>query len=121
MVEQVAEPDSEELLSLAFRALGDPTRRAIIQLLRESGELRVSDISAAFEMSLNGVSKHLKVLEKGALIQRRVAGKTHWIGVDVDGLNRAVDWMSAELQFWNLRLEGLNDLMKQETERRKDA
>lgn len=117
MVEQETHTDSEELLSLAFRALSDPTRRAILQLLRESGELRVSDISAAFEMSLNGVSKHLKVLERGALIQRRVAGKTHWISVNVEGLNRAKDWMNAELQFWNLRLEGLNDLLKDEPKR----
>ena len=64
MVDQTA----DERLSAAFHALSDPSRRSIIELLRNADELRVTDIARTFTMSLNAVSKHLKVLEEAHLV-----------------------------------------------------
>ena len=70
-------PDS---LSLVFSALADPTRRAILVRLSE-GERSVNELAAPFEISLPGVSKHLKVLEKAGLIERTRATDRRRIGL----------------------------------------
>ena len=116
----VERPEDDEALSAAFRALSDPSRRRIIELLREAGELRVSDIADAFAMSLNGVSKHLKVLEKAGLIRRRVEGRTHWLRVDWPALQRPYEWLHFYRHFWGGRLDALVDYVsndKKETDR----
>ena len=99
----------DEALSATFRALSDPSRRRIIELLRESDELRVSDIADAFAMSLNGVSKHLKVLEKAGLVRRRVEGRTHWLRVDWAALQQPYEWLHFYRHFWGGRLDALVD------------
>ena len=100
---------AEERLNLVFHALGDPSRRRIIALLRDAGRLRVGDIATAFSMSLNGVSKHLKVLEKAGLIDRQVEGRTHWIEVQWTSLQPAYSWLHAHHHFWSERLDALID------------
>ena len=92
-----------------FACLADPSRRRILALLRDAGELRVGDIAAAFEISLNGVSKHLKVLESARLVRRRKAGVTHWISADWDGLLPANDYLDDHRRFWGDRLDALHD------------
>jgi len=104
----------DEALSAAFRALSDPSRRRIIELLRESGELRVSDIADAFAMSLNGVSKHLKVLERAGLVRRRVEGRTHWLRVDWAALQQPYEWLHFYRHFWGGRLDALVDYVSKE-------
>lgn len=99
----------EERLSTVFQALSDPSRRRIIELLREAGELKVGDIAAAFSMSLNGVSKHLKTLERAGLIQRRVEGREHWLRVDWQALQEPYEWLHFYRHFWGERLDALVD------------
>jgi DNA-binding transcriptional ArsR family regulator len=74
------------------------------ELLREAGELKVGDIAAAFSMSLNGVSKHLKVLEKAGFIERRVDGREHWIRVSWASLQQPYEWLHFYHHFWSGRL-----------------
>ncbi len=112
MVERQA--TDEEQLSRIFRVLADPSRRKIIELLREAGELRVGDISAAFDMSLNGVSKHLKALEAAGLIERRVVGREHHIRVDWSALQQPYEWLHFYHHFWSARLDALVDYTKQD-------
>lgn len=100
---------AEEQLNAVFSALADPSRRRIIALLRESGELRVGDIAEVFEMSLNGVSKHLKVLEKAQLIGRRVEGRVHFIRVTWEGLQPPYEWLHFHHHFWSERVDALVD------------
>ena len=76
---------AQEKLSRAFRALSDPTRRQIISLLREAGDLKVTDLAQAFSMSFNGVSKHIMVLETAGLVTRSVEGREHWLCVNGAG------------------------------------
>ncbi len=99
----------DEDLNRVFRCLADPSRRQVLALLRESGELKVGDIAAAFDMSLNGISKHLKAMERAGLIQRRIEGRTHWMRVQWAALGPAHTFLDAHRHFWNQRLDGLVD------------
>ena len=107
-------------LDLVFGSLADPTRRRILGLLREAGELKVGDIAQAFDMSLNGVSKHLKILERAGVITRRIEGRQHWISPDRRALGEALQWLSEHHEVWAARLERLGELVtKSEQEQQK--
>jgi DNA-binding transcriptional ArsR family regulator len=99
----------EERLNRVFHALADPARRRIIALLRESGELPVGVVAEAFSMTLNGVSKHVKVLEHAGVVQRRVEGRVHWISVNWTALQVAYEFLHAHHHFWSTRLDALVD------------
>jgi DNA-binding transcriptional ArsR family regulator len=99
----------EERLSRVFAALADPARRRIIALLRESGELPVGVVAEAFSMTLNGVSKHVKVLERAGVVQRRIEGRVHWISVNWSALQGAYEFLHAHHHFWSTRLDALVD------------
>lgn len=107
----------EEQLSLVFHTLSDRSRRQIIELLREAGELKVGDIAEAFSMSLNGVSKHLKVLEKAGLIERRIEGREHWIRVSWAALQQPYEWLHFYRHFWGERLDALVDYVQEKGKR----
>lgn len=81
-------------------------------MLREAGRLRVGDIGAAFSISLNAVSKHLKVLEAAGLIEREVSGREHWIAVNWSGLAAPHQWLDAHRRFWSERLDALAALLE---------
>jgi DNA-binding transcriptional ArsR family regulator len=110
MVEHRQGDDSEtERLDRVFHALSDASRRKIVELLREAGELKVGDIATSFEMTLNGVSKHLKVLEQAGLIERRISGREHWLRVEWSSLQLGYEWLHFYQQFWGKRLDALVD------------
>ncbi len=100
---------SDVRLDTVFNALADPTRRALLADL-SSGEQRVSDLAKPFEMSLAGVSKHIQVLEKAGLIERRVDGRTHYCRLDPRALENAHEWLTFYQQFWTERLDALEKL-----------
>ncbi len=79
---------TEDRLDAAFAALADPTRRAIVSRLAE-GDATVSELAAPFPMSLPGVSKHLKVLERSGLISRRRDAQFRPCHLEVDALDGA--------------------------------
>ncbi|MBL8543095.1 MAG: winged helix-turn-helix transcriptional regulator [Hyphomonadaceae bacterium] len=87
-------------------ALADPTRRAILQRLA-SGETRVTDLAAPFAMSLNAVSKHIRILERAHLVRRRRAGREHLLSLDPKPLDEAAAWIEQQRQFWTARLDAL--------------
>ena len=97
-------------LTRTFTALSDPTRRAILARLR-TGPLRVTEIAAPFEMSLNGVSKHLKILERANLVRREVRGREHYCSLDAGPLSEATDWTLSYREFWESRLDALEHLL----------
>jgi DNA-binding transcriptional ArsR family regulator len=109
----------EEQLSRVFQALADPARRQIIALLRESGELPVGVVAERFAMTLNGVSKHVKVLERAGLVQRRIEGRVHWISVDWSGLQVGYEFLHAHHQFWSTRLDALVDYARNRSRSKK--
>ena len=114
MVElKVRREASSEQLDKVFAALSATPRRRIVALLREAGTLRVTDVAAAFEMSLNGVSKHVKVLERAGIVVRRVTGKTHWLSVNWVALQGAYEFLHAHHHYWSERMDALVDYVTQ--------
>jgi DNA-binding transcriptional ArsR family regulator len=89
-----------------WTALADPTRRAIVERLTR-GPTRVTDIAAPFEMSLNAVSKHIKVLEAAHLIRRTRQGREHTLELDPRPLREVAQWASDIERFWSERLDRL--------------
>ncbi len=106
-----------DVLSAAFQAMADPTRRAILARLA-TGEATAGELAAPFEMSLPAVSKHLKVLENAGLLIREREGRVHRCRLDPAPMKQAVDWIEMHRRFWEARFDSLArylDEMKTET------
>ncbi len=91
-------------------ALADPTRRAILQRLA-AGEARVTDLAAPFAISLNAVSKHIRILERASLVRRRRAGREHLLSLDPKPLGEAAAWIEQQRQFWSSSLDALEQAL----------
>ncbi|MEQ9674403.1 MAG: metalloregulator ArsR/SmtB family transcription factor [Roseovarius indicus] len=107
----MVEQESDQRLTEILKAAGDPTRRAILTLLAQEGPLRVTDIAGHFDMSLNSVSKHIKVLESAGLATRRTEWREHLIEVRVEDLALVDRWFRDLRSIWALRLEALDHLL----------
>jgi DNA-binding transcriptional ArsR family regulator len=94
-------------LSLIFRALADPTRRAILERLT-AGEASVSELAEPFEMSLPAISRHLKVLERAGLITRGRDAQWRPCRLEVEPLKDVDAWMSPYRQFWEESFDRLD-------------
>jgi DNA-binding transcriptional ArsR family regulator len=93
-------------LDTVLFAIADPTRRAIIERLAR-GPTRVTDVAAPFTMSLNAVSKHIKVLERAGLVRRARQGREHTLELDAAPLAEVVRWSSRYEAYWTQRLDRL--------------
>jgi DNA-binding transcriptional ArsR family regulator len=100
-------------LNAVFAALADPTRRAIIEQLAR-GEARVTEVAEPFRMSLNAVSKHIRVLQDIGLVRRRIAGRDHYLAFDSGPLDDAGGWLEQARAFWNLRLDKMERLLREQ-------
>jgi DNA-binding transcriptional ArsR family regulator len=102
-------------LSVTFAALADPTRRAILERLR-SGEATLGELAEPFDMSLQAVALHLKVLERSGLITRARVAQTRPARIAPGPLDTAAAWLLRYREFWEgsfERLDGyLEDLQK---------
>src|SRR6516165_9787026 len=96
-----------ERLDAAFAALADPTRRAIVSRLAR-GDATVSELAAPFAMSLPGISKHLKVLERSGLITRGRDAQFRPCHLEVGTLDQTLDWITAHRQIWDQRFDKLD-------------
>ncbi len=94
-------------LDAVYRALADDSRRAIVWRLAAEGELKVTELARPFDMSLNAVSKHIKVLERAGLVRRRVAGRDHWLSLQSEPLAAAHSWIGLYQRFWESRVDAL--------------
>jgi len=94
-------------------ALADPTRRAILARLA-GGEARVTDIAAPFAISLNSVSKHIRILERADLVRRRRAGREHMLTLNPQPLDQAAEWLDAQRALWAWRLGELDKVLKEQ-------
>src|SRR5262249_20920165 len=105
MVEQQAR------LDLVFRALGDRTRRAMLERLAK-GEQTVGELAAPHRMSLAAASKHIQTLEKAGLVKRTVRGRIHYCRIDPRPLERADGWLRGYERLWDTRIERLAELLR---------
>ena len=99
-------------LSLVFAALADPTRRAILARL-SSGQLSVNELAAPFKITLPGISKHLKVLEKAGLIERTREAQWRPCKLRAEPLKQADDWIGQYKRFWEESFDRLDAYLKQ--------
>jgi len=109
MVEQ-----NQNTLSESLKAVSDPTRRSILTTLVQQGPSRVTELAAMYDMSLNSVSKHIKVLEKANLVSRKTLGRVHLIEANLTPVTEVEDWFKELRSIWDIRLEALETLILKE-------
>jgi DNA-binding transcriptional ArsR family regulator len=103
------------MLDATLTAIADPTRRAILARLA-AGDARVTEIAQPFPISLNSVSKHIRMLEKGGLVRRRIEGREHILTLDPGGLDAAARWIEDQRALWAWRLGELDAVLKEQTD-----
>jgi DNA-binding transcriptional ArsR family regulator len=103
-------------LTATFAALADPTRRAILKRLA-AGEASVTELAKPFAISLPGISKHLKVLQRAGLIVRSRAAQRRPCRLDAAPLKIAADWIAHYRRFWEESFDRL-DAYLQEIQRK---
>jgi DNA-binding transcriptional ArsR family regulator len=101
------------MLDQTLTALADPTRRAILARLA-TGEARVTEVAKPFAISLNSVSKHIRMLERADLVRRRVQGRDHYLALNPKPLDEAAEWIERHRRLWTDTLDRLGAVLKEE-------
>jgi len=94
-------------------ALADDTRRSILKRLA-AGEARVTEVAAPFGISLNSVSKHIRLLERAGLVRRRISGRDHFLALEPKPFDDLTKWMQQTREFWTTRLDKLEAALRAE-------
>ena len=100
-------------LDLTLTALAHPVRRAILERVMQT-ELRVTELAKPFDMSLNAVSKHIRILERAGLVSRRRVWREHLVSFNSEPLEQVSAWIEKSRAFWSARLDALDELLKAE-------
>jgi DNA-binding transcriptional ArsR family regulator len=103
-------------LTDVLTAISHPTRRAIIGQLA-NGPARFLDVAKPFDTALNAVTKHLKLLERAGLIERRKQGREVFISFRGEPLREVAEWMNEYERFWNERLDRFARYFKDKKEK----
>jgi DNA-binding transcriptional ArsR family regulator len=104
-----------------FAALADPTRRAIVERLVASGELSVGDVAAPFAISGPAITRHLQVLERAGLIERRIERQWRYVRLRAEALTPVESWLSRQRRHWTAALDRLEALAGTQTPKRKKS
>jgi DNA-binding transcriptional ArsR family regulator len=105
--------DNQERLDTLFRAIADPTRRAMLRELA-AGPRTVSELAAPYDITLAGASKHIQMLERAGLIRREVQGRVHTCSLDARPLHAGAEWLRHYERFWTRKLDALEAMLKAE-------
>ncbi len=97
-------------LDTTFAALGDETRRAILEQLMQ-GEARLSDLAEPFDMSQTAVSKHVRVLSNAGLLVVEKRGRTRHCRLNASVMKDASDWLADYQSFWMKRFDNLAQIL----------
>ena len=100
-------------LDRAFRALGDPTRRAMLCILA-AGEKGVVDLASNFELTQPAITKHLNVLERAGLISRKKRGRYRMCRLEAEGVQDTADWLDDLSKYWMERFSAIDELLETE-------
>ena len=103
-------------LDATFHALADPIRRSILTRL-ETGEASVTELARPFRVSLPAISKHIRVLEKAGLLERRRAGRVHSLRLAARPLREAAAWIERYRRFWESRFDALDRHLQEQLRR----
>ena len=107
----MVEYNDEESLSRLLKAVSDTTRRALLTQLCQQGPTRVTDLAEHYLVSLNAISKHIKVLESAGLVKRTTIGRTHMIEAELDAIEPVSNWLASLQSIWALRLDRLDQIL----------
>jgi DNA-binding transcriptional ArsR family regulator len=105
-------------LDRVFRALADPTRRAMLRRLAD-GEHSVGELAEPFDMSFAAAAKHVKVLEEAGLLSRTIEGRTHRCRIEAGPLAEADRWIAYYQRFWTARLDDLETALLRHAHQKK--
>lgn len=103
----------EDNLDAAFAALSDPTRRGMLASLF-LGEKPVTELAMPYRMSLSGAAKHVGVLARAGLVERRKVGRQQLCRIKPERLKEVSDWLSQWERFWTGRLDALEQAVKED-------
>jgi DNA-binding transcriptional ArsR family regulator len=110
MVERI----DDDRLTAILKAASDPTRRKLLTILVQEGPQRVTDLASRFDMSLNAVSKHIRVLETAGLVSRKTEWREHLIAPEMAPIELIDTWFRELRSTWEMRLERFAELMTEE-------
>lgn len=99
-----------ECLSAVFAALADPTRRTILERLA-CGPLSVGELAAGFALSQPAISRHVRVLERSNLIERKISGRVHQCRIMPERLDAAEEWIETQRVFWKATFDRLDTIL----------
>lgn len=99
-----------------FRAVSDPTRRAILDTLAR-GERSVNDLCGLFDVTQSAISQHLKVLRDASLVTTHREGRQIFYALEAHGLRAVCDWAEHYEQFWSRKLDALGAVLNREASR----
>lgn len=105
----------EQKLDLTFAALADPTRRAMLAALR-GGERSIGDLAAPHAMTFAGAAKHVGVLARAGLIERRKVGRQQLCRLQAERFAEAEAWLAEWTRFWNHQLDALEAALREDQE-----
>jgi DNA-binding transcriptional ArsR family regulator len=108
-------PKEKPSVHRVFQALGDPTRRIIMEHLT-AGPVSVSQLAAPLQMSLAAVVQHLQVLEESGLVHTEKPGRVRTCRIDPAGLSVVDQWIKDRRSLWEKRLDTLGDLLTEDDE-----
>lgn len=103
-------PSPNVSVDRVFHALGDPTRRAIVERLSE-GPLSVSRLAAPLDITLTAVVQHLRVLEDSGLVHTEKVGRVRTARIETAGFSALDQWIRDQRTLWERRLDRLGDLL----------
>ena len=106
-------------LSETFAALADPTRIAIVERLAREGDRTAGELAEPFAISKPAISRHLAVLERAGLIERKVDRQWRRISIRPQALSSLADWIEKQRRFWSGSLDRLEKLLEEQEGNRK--
>jgi DNA-binding transcriptional ArsR family regulator len=108
-------PSPKANIDRVFRALGDPTRRAIVEKLSE-GPISVSRLAKPLDITLAAVVQHLQILEESGLVHTEKIGRVRTCSIEPAGLSVAEQWVGDRRSIWERRFDRLGDLLAESDE-----
>ena len=111
-------PNPSAKIARVFHALGDPTRRAMLERL-SNGPMSVSFLAGPFDMSLAAVVQHLQILQRAGLVTTEKIGRVRTCRVEASGLRAAEEWLGARRPEWDRKLDRLEEFLEEPNKRQK--
>jgi predicted transcriptional regulator len=105
--------EKQRHFDLTLTAVANPARRSILERVMKK-ESRVTELARAVAMSLNAVSKHIRILERAGLVSRRRVWRQHRVSFNSEPLEEVSAWIEKSHAFWTARLDALDELVKAE-------